>query len=366
MNDDFKERLKAAADIQQIAFALGLTERAGRFFCPVCQPTGGKSPDLVVKDGGFICHKCKAKGDVFALVQLAGVAQDFPAAVKWVAAQTGFNPPPGRRSYTTGKQRTLTPQLQPEKTEKTPDKVSGATKKTPPRASYEGIFSAFLGKCRQVEDQPLAWLTEGKKISPEVVKALGLRFCGREYLDVMGKLENDFGKDQVKASGLWSFYGYFKAAVGFLVIPYFQDGRPVYLKARPPISKDRAAEKNIDRFRNTAGKIPCLYNIDALKAKPPRVYICEGESDTWSALTFGEAAVGSPGAGDFKPAWVESFRGLAVFLVPDRDKAGKQGARTIADLFVKAGLPCPGEVKIPEPFKDLGEYLQGMKKEGAI
>ena len=355
LNDDFKERLKAAADIKEIALALGLTERAGRFFCPVCQPTGGKSPDLAVKDGGFICHKCKAKGDVFALVQIAGVVQDFPAAVKWVADRTGLRRE--ARSYTARKQRTLSPA----KVENVPGKVSGAPEKTPQRASYEDIFSGFLAHCRKVEGKPLEWLTRDKKISPDVVAALGLRFCGREYLDAMTKLEGRFGNDRVRASGLWSFYGYFKAQVGFLVIPYYQDGRPVYLKARPPLSKERAAEKDVDRFRNTAAKIPCLYNIDVLQTKPERVYICEGESDTWAALTFGEAAVGSPGAGDFKPEWVEAFRGLEVQLVPDRDKAGKQGARTIADLFIKAGLPCPGEVKIPEPFKDLGEYLRGKE-----
>ena len=354
--DDFKDRVKAASDIRAIAFDLGLQERGGRFFCPACQPTGGKSPDLAVKDGAFICHKCKAKGDVFALVQLAGSATDFKSALKWVAGKVGLQQPRGR-SYATGKQRTLTPA----KIEKAPGKVSTPPEKSRPGASYEDIFSAFLGKCRELEKQPLAWLTREKHIAPEVVKALGLRFCGHEFLDVMADLEGRFGKDRVKASGLWSFYGYFKARVGFVVIPYFRDGSPVYLKARPPMSKELAASQQIDRFRNTAGKIPCLYNIDVLQAKPQRVYICEGESDTWAALTFGEAAVGSPGAGDFKPAWVESFRGLAVFLVPDRDKAGKQGARTIADLFVKAGLPCPGEVKIPEPFKDLGEYLRGKE-----
>jgi hypothetical protein len=358
LNDDFKDRVKAAADIQAIAFDLGLQERGGRFFCPACQPTGGKTPDLVVKDGAFICHKCKAKGDVFALVQLAGSAGDFKSALKWVAGKVGLQQPRGR-SNTTPKQQTLT-------SEKAPGKVSRPPEKSSPGASYEDIYSAFLGKCREVEKQPLAWLTREKHIASEVVKALGLRFCGHEYLAALEDLEARFGKDQVKASGLWSFYSYVKAKVGFIVIPYFRAGRPVYLKARPPMNKDLAESRGIDRFRNTAGKIPCLYNIDTLKTKPPKVYICEGESDTWAALTFGHAAVGSPGAGDFKPEWVEAFRDFqtpdgtsTVFLVPDQDRAGQEGARMVADLFLKAGLPCPQQVKIPSPFKDLGDYLRG-------
>lgn len=41
----------------------------------------------------------------------------------------------------------------------------------------------------------------------------------------------------------------------------------------------------------------------------------------------------------------------------DADKAGKEGARTIASRFRKCGLPMPLSLAIPEG-KDLSEYLQ--------
>jgi len=47
---------------------------------------------------------------------------------------------------------------------------------------------------------------------------------------------------------------------------------------------------------------------DALKGQPDKVLVCEGESDTWTALAAGDTAVGSPGARLFKPAWVEGVR----------------------------------------------------------
>jgi len=47
---------------------------------------------------------------------------------------------------------------------------------------------------------------------------------------------------------------------------------------------------------------------DALKGQPDKVRVCEGESDTWTALAAGDAAVGSPGAKNFKAAWVEGVR----------------------------------------------------------
>ena len=64
---------------------------------------------------------------------------------------------------------------------------------------------------------------------------------------------------------------------------------------------------NISRFMNMPGKIPFLYNIDAIKKNSDVISICEGESDTWSALSQGYTAVGSPGAKQFKKQWVENF-----------------------------------------------------------
>ena len=107
---------------------------------------------------------------------------------------------------------------------------------------------------------------------------------------------------------------------------------------------------------------------DALKGQPDKVLVCEGESDTWTALSAGFAAVGVPGAQNFKTAWVEAFRPFAdaggrsrVYLVPDADKAGQEGSRIIAGLFLKAGLPVPLKLTIPAG-KDLNEYMKdGIK-----
>ena len=48
--------LKAAADPQWVAASLGLRGRGKRFFCPLCQPNGGKTPDLFIEEKGFFCH----------------------------------------------------------------------------------------------------------------------------------------------------------------------------------------------------------------------------------------------------------------------------------------------------------------------
>jgi len=371
---DHIDALKAAADPLRVAVALGLHGRGSRFFCPLCQPQGGKTPDLSVRDKGFTCHKCGEKGDVLKLVEVA-LKVEFTDAIKWLENETGI-PSPVRRGKGPKGDKGRGGIVQPGATSQAvrPDPV-----KTTGPAADPAIYEAFLTACRPVEGRALEWLTKGKGVKEEVVIALGLRFCGREYLDVMNALTERFGEDALQAAGLLkrnqkgrlvpSFWHYYAKKAGFLVIPYMLNGRPVYLKARPPVSKEDAERLGLVRFLNTAAAVPCLYNVDILNAQPGRVLICEGESDTWTALSYGFAAVGSPGAKGFKEAWVESFRGLQdaggrsrVFLVMDADKAGEEGELVIAGMFRAAGLPVPLKLVLP-PGMDLTDYMKEGKKE---
>ncbi len=371
MDHSHIDALKVAADPQRIAAALGLHGRGGRFFCPLCQPQGGKTPDLSVRDKGFTCHKCGEKGDLLKLVEVAG-KMDFPSAVAWMERETGI-PSPVRQGKGPYRDKGRGEIVEP-----------GANLKagTPPSLDIPSIFAhapiygAFLAACRKVEGRALDFLIRDKGIAPDVVAALDLRFCGREYQDIMNALTLRFGEDALIAAGLLkkaksktgrlvpSFWSYYAKKAGFLVIPYLLDGLPVYLKVRPPVSKEDAERLGLIRFMNTAAAVPCLYNVDALNVQPERVLICEGESDTWTALSYGFAAVGSPGAKGFKAAWVEGFRGLQdtdgrsrVYLVMDADKAGVEGSRIVADLFQKAGLPVPLQMILP-PGMDLTDYMK--------
>ena len=367
------DTLKAAADPQRVAVALGLQGRGRRFFCPVCQSQGGKTPDLAIGDKGFTCHKCGEKGDVLKLIEVAA-GLDFPSAVRWLENLTGI-PSPGYHKKRTGKTTGRGGIVQPGSTSQA---VRPNPIKTTGPAADPAIYEAFLTACRPVEGRPLEWLTKDKGIAPDVVIALGLRFCGREYQDIMKALTDRFGEDALQAAGLLkrnqkgrlvpSFWHYYAKKAGFLVIPYLLDGRPVYLKARPPVSKAEAERLELVRFLNTAARVPCLYNADALKGHPEKVLICEGESDTWTALSYGFAAVGSPVASGFKSSWVESFWGIIdeagrsrVYLVMDADKAGEEGEVVIAGLFKTAGLPVPLKLILP-PGMDLTDYM----KEGEI
>ena len=370
-NHDHIDALKVAADPLRVAVALGLHGRGSRFFCPSCQAGGGKTPDLAIGDKGFTCHKCGEKGDILKLIEVAA-GLDFPSAVRWLEDLTGI-PSPVRNRKSTGKTTGRTGIVKPGTSCEAfrPDPV-----KTTGPAADPAIYEAFLTACRPVEGRALDFLIREKGVKEEVVLSLGLRFCGREYKEIMDTLTERFGEAALLVAGLLkksktkagslvpSFWHYYAKKAGFLVIPYMLNGRPVYLKARPPVSKAEAERLELVRFLNTDARVPCLYNADALKGHPEKVLICEGESDTWTALSYGFAAVGSPGARGFKEAWVEGFRGLqdgdgrsTVYLVLDADKAGGEGALVIADMFLKAGLPVPLKLILP-PGMDLTDFVK--------
>jgi hypothetical protein len=43
---------------------------------------------LVIGDKGFICHKCRPKGDLLKLIEVAG-DMTFPSAVAWPPQKGG-------------------------------------------------------------------------------------------------------------------------------------------------------------------------------------------------------------------------------------------------------------------------------------
>jgi len=191
------DALKIAADPQRVAAALGLHGRGGRFFCPLCQPQGGKTPDLSVRDKGFTCHKCGLKGDLLKLIEVT-LDIDFPSAVKWLERETGI-PSPGRHRKKTGKDTGRGGIVQPGASCEAAGVLS--VKTTGPAAD-PAVYEAFLTACRPVEGRALDFLIRDKGVAPDVVVALGLRFCGREYLDIITALKDRFGEADLLAAGL--------------------------------------------------------------------------------------------------------------------------------------------------------------------
>jgi hypothetical protein len=106
---------------------------------------------------------------------------DFPEAVAWLEMETGVKPSkkPHTAKRSSGAQNTKKEGKVCHKPSMEADSSAGdMNDKTP-------VFEAFLERCRPVEGKALNWLVKDKAIKPEVIVSCGLRFCGREYREIM-------------------------------------------------------------------------------------------------------------------------------------------------------------------------------------
>jgi DNA-binding transcriptional ArsR family regulator len=127
----------------------------------------------------------------------------------------------------------------------------------------------------------------------------------------------------------------------------------------------RLALEGENRFKWRRGDTPILYGLWRLPewGDADTIYLCEGESDTWTLWHADLPALGIPGASMWKPEW---WRNLWAFrrivIIPDADQAGGQ-------LVEKLTLSCPDHLRervqvlqLPEGVKDANELWQ---REGA-
>jgi len=358
MNDgafrDHIDHLKEAVRGQDIAARLDLPGRGKRFFCPGCQPAGGKTPDLDVFDKGFRCYKCGKTGDIIDLVVFAG-GMTKADAIEYLETMTGISRKKGR-----GKSAAI-PSDRPKETLPTRSYAVENQAKAGKSAimtdkAVLDLYDVFLNAvCRSILATPGAEYLAGRGIDAAVADRHGVRYCP----DIAGLWKLGDNRT-IRAAGLSSLYVYQKAGLPFLVFPYIRRGKAVFIKTRLLLSKEEADQRQVPRFLNSAARVPCLWNHDAIVGAS-RVLVCEGEIDALTAVQAGQVGVGLPGWSHWKDAWIGDFRGKDVVLVLDADEAGRKGTRDIAGRFIRAGLPAPRQLVLDEGVKDLNEYFQRLK-----
>lgn len=102
-----------------------------------------------------------------------------------------------------------------------------------------------------------------------------------------------------------------------------------------------------DKFRWAKGSKLSLYGLWLLDPAAPDVLLVEGESDTHTLHYHGLAALGVPGAQNWRPAWAEHIAGKIVFAWQEPDQAG-------AAFVARIGKDVPDlrVIVAPEGYKD--------------
>jgi DNA primase len=118
------------------------------------------------------------------------------------------------------------------------------------------------------------------------------------------------------------------------------------------LAKDPDDSSDAPKMLSMRGSSVDLYGWEALRLKPQRVAICEGEFDRLVLAANGFPAVTSTGgAGSFDPEWADAFADIPeVFICFDRDEAGRKGALRVSRMITHAKL-----VELPEEVGEGGD-----------
>ncbi|MFC1475785.1 toprim domain-containing protein [Candidatus Zixiibacteriota bacterium] len=138
-----------------------------------------------------------------------------------------------------------------------------------------------------------------------------------------------------------------------ITVPYMESGQVVTIRGR--IIPSAAAHG--PKYLTLKGDVVRLFNRDALRTCPEQVLLCEGELDAIIAGQFGFAAVGVPGAQQFKERWADQFCDIpTVALGFDPDRAGEKGA----DKVLATLGPLIRVLHLPERM-DINEFFLSGK-----
>ncbi len=196
-----------------------------------------------------------------------------------------------------------------------------------PEAEVEAFRAALLA-----DEGALTWLRELRGISIETATAFRLGLAGER-----------------------------------IVIPITLSENTVNVR-RHAIRKD-AKIKSLP-YREGYGSPARLFPEAALAAE--RILLCEGELDAICATQRGFAAVTvTGGAGDWRPEFTERFRGKAVDVCYDVDKAGREGAALVCGLLtgvarevrnVVLDIDSPANADITDFFVTHGRSADDLRR----
>lgn len=286
-----------------------------------------------LRNNTWKCFGCGEGGNVICFVMKF---QDisFPEAVAWIRGDLNFRINPATSNT---------------------QKIIKQEYKNEPNIE---IYEHFHALCINSEIVNNFYLHK-KKIQKEILKEANIKILGDPH-HVSSELLRCWSIKKLKDCGIFiekvntatgeilsSLYWYEPETV---IIPFFNETSKItYLKGRL-LSVERG-------HRNLKDCKTEIYNriiLSKLNAGDD-LYLCEGETDTLSALSMGFNAVGFLGASSFEKGYVELLKNYNLYVVPDNDKAGVNFFHSIREAFFAINKPV-NRISIKPNYKDLNEY----------
>lgn len=296
--------------IEAIANKLGLHPVRHKMLCVFHKE---KTPSLSfnVRENRFHCFGCGASGDAITLVMRV-CNLSYPDAVEWIARQFSIYIPGAKdRRH---KVRFSHPVLKQ-------SSIRGNEK----RSTDEDVLNWVI-ETAKLSEKVKYFLYVERKYSPEVCEELKLCSISNssKFIDLAF---GTWGRERCLKSGIvrqmpWGLVPFVK--VISLLFPFYgEDGKIKNICGRymGEVKEKKNRFLYIPNLDNDI-KIFNLNNLVKTDKNVP-VFISEGLTDCLALLSEGKMAVAIPGAGAFKPEYVEYFRGRTLFMYPDHDEPGK-------------------------------------------
>ncbi len=147
---------------------------------------------------------------------------------------------------------------------------------------------------------------------------------------------------------------------GKLAIPYLTPSGVIDIRFRS-LNADSGP-----KYLSRPGASTHIFNVAALNTDSDVLVICEGEIDTMIATQVGFAAVGLPGANNWKPFYTRVLADWEkIMLFCDGDNAGKEMAKTITrELDNVFPVFMPDNCDVNDVF--LAEGAEGLHKRAGV
>ena len=301
----------------------------------LCPFHNEKSPSLNfnTRNNTWKCFGC---GDGGSVVHFLMKYQEisFPEAIAWIRGETNLR-------INAPKQKSL-------------KKIKQKNKIEPNFEIYEHFHSLCIDS-----DIVTNFYVKKKKISLDVLKEAKIKILGNAQY-VSNELQKRWGIKKLINCGIFTekvntsngeiFFSLYWYEPETLIIPFFNElSRITYLKGR--IIKIQRGHRNLKDCKTD------IYNRIILSkiTDGDDLYLCEGETDTLSALSMGLKAIGFLGAASFDKGYVELLKNYNLIVVPDNDAAGIKFFQTIRDAFNEINKPID-RISIDSKYKDLNEY----------
>ena len=337
--------LKQAIPIMDLAKFLGLEIKGRQARCYNSQAHKHNdrnfSLGLDVARNRYKCFACGEQGSVIDLYkQVKGI--ELSQAIKELAEMAGLTP----MSHQTGYKGQGKPYNKASTLYKAYNGQSEADSED--LGVYSDIYEEFYFYCKGLDQESEQYL-KGRGLTDEALNRF-LLFSVKDYQATDKYLKNKFNLDELQKAGIVGEKGNLLFYKHKIIIPFLQDGRIIFLQGR-------RLDQEHPKYLHLKRPVP-LYNADALAEieKGKKIYIAEGVFDTMTLEQNGYKAVGILGVNNFKPDYVDLFKGLDVVLVLDNDEAGERGTNDLAKMFYLKGQRVSSK-QLPDDIKDITDYF---------